>query len=156
MEGERAPRVVVGTEYDEQLPAVSPNGRWLAYVSDVTGRDEIWVAPYPGPGAPRPVSLNGGTEPVWSRDGQELFYLEGSKLLAVPVETDGTGFGFQAAVELFDEPYDHGNAPTYDVAPDGRFVMLSRSTESEQARVEQLVVVLNWTQELLERVPTGQ
>ncbi len=154
IEDDAEPRVVVGTQFNELQPALSSNGRWLAYVSDVTGREEVWVGPYSSSGGSQRVSSNGGTEPVWSRDGQELFYLEGSKMMAVPVETEGQAFGFRAAVELFDEPFHHEQQPSYDVAPDGRFAMLVDGTDPERrGEGEQLVVVLNWTQELLELVP---
>jgi Tol biopolymer transport system component len=155
LEGERKPRDVVATGYFEWLAALSPDGRRLAYVSNVTGRDEIWVRAYPGPGAPDRVSSNGGTEPVWSRNGRELFYLQDNKMMAVAVQS-GAETRFGPAVELFDEPYGHGGPPTYDVAPDGRFVMIQPGAGNQQTQAEtSIVVVENWLEELKRLAPTG-
>jgi Tol biopolymer transport system component len=74
--------------------ALSPDGRWLAYTSNVTGRLEVWVQPYPGPGDPARVSPNGGADPVWAKNGRELFYLEGRKLMAAVPVGAGPHFGF--------------------------------------------------------------
>lgn len=140
-------------EYDA---ALSPNGRWLAYVSDRTGENEIWVKRYPD-GVPQRVSSAGGLEPRWSHDGRELFYLAGTAMMAVPVETEGD-FSFGAAVELFDEPYrtfPNPYAHSYDVASDGRFVMINLP-QSDDAAVtpSSFVVVKNWFQELERLAPT--
>ena len=128
--------------------ALSPDGRWLAYTSNVTGTPEIWVRPYPGPGAaPVRVSAHGGADPLWARDGRELYYLEGRKMMAVAVSTAGT-FEYSPAIVLFTSKYLHpANSPlTYDVAADGRFVML-KSVEEKPA-VQPINVVLNWTANL--------
>jgi Tol biopolymer transport system component len=155
LDGERKPREIVATEYDEWFAALSPGGRWLAYVSDVTGRDEIWVRAYPGSAAPVRVSLNGGDEPVWSRDGHELFYLQGNKMMAVSVQT-GQEFRFDSPSELFDEPFRHTEQASYDVAPDGRFLMVQPSTGSTLQMGTSIVVVQNWFEELKQKVPTGK
>ena len=140
---QRAPEPVVATPAAEGGPgaALSPDGRWLAYVSDQTGRAEVWVRPYPGPGAPVRVSPNAGVEPVWSRDGKELYYREPTQLMMVGVNTSG-GFDFTAATPLFAESrFVHiGQPPTYDVAGDGRFVMIM----SADAATAPFNVVLNW------------
>ena len=155
---------VVATAADEGRlgVAVSPNGRWLAYASDETGEHEIWVRPYPGPGAAQRVSPSGGVEPEWARDGSELFYiesdLEGNRLMAVEVET-GDAFSFSQATTLFESRYSHittGGAlqpPSYDVAPDGRFVMIEPVESNDEAATPRIVVVENWIEELKERVP---
>ena len=148
------PREVLATEFNEFLPSLSRDGRWLAYVSDVTGQDEIWVRAYPDGSSPVRVSSNGGTEPVWSHDGEELFYLETNRMMSVPVEA-GTTFRFQPAVELFDEPYAHPpSPPTFDVAPDGRFMMIQPATGGDLEGPPGIVFVLNWFEELSSRVPT--
>ena len=64
--------------------ALSPDGGWLAYTSNITGRSEVWVQPYAGPGPPVRVSPNGGLEPLWGREGRELYYLEGNRMMSVP------------------------------------------------------------------------
>jgi eukaryotic-like serine/threonine-protein kinase len=132
--------------------AVSPDGRWLAYAANSTGRNEIWVRPYPGPGAPVRVSPDGGVEPVWARDGRTLFYREGARLLASEVDPKSVSeFRFQAAELLFEGNYLRGEflqAPSYDTAPDGRLLMLKSHADPGASPV---VVVSNWLAEL-ERV----
>ena len=85
--GDRKPRVVVNTPFAERHPRLSPDGRWLAYTSDEAGRQEVFVQPFPGPGGRLQVSIDGGTEPVWSRDGRELFYINGDKMMVVDITT---------------------------------------------------------------------
>ncbi len=157
IEGAGEPRVVVGTEYNERFARLSPDGQWLAYVSNVAGQPDIWVLPYPGPGAPTRLSPNGGLEPVWSRDGRELFYLEGNKMMAVAVETE-PAFRFDPAEELFDEPYCHGNSPSYDVASDGRFAMIHLEAAATTGidAPQEVIFVQNWFEELKRLVPPGR
>jgi serine/threonine-protein kinase len=121
--------------------ALSPDGRWLAYASNATGAQEIWVRPYPGPGAAIRVSPNGGVDPVWARDGRELFYFAGAKLMSVVVDAKSS-FDFRPAAPLFDSPYlRSAQPPSYDVASDGRFLMLKPSEAQTSPPVS---VVLNW------------
>ena len=118
--------------------ALSPDGRWLAYVSNVTGQWEIWVRAYPGPEAPLRISPNGGGEPVWARDGRTLYYVEGRALMAVTVDTS-TGFEFGPPVRLFEDDFrQFQQPPSYDVAADGRFVTI-RSDATPP-----ISVLLNW------------
>jgi eukaryotic-like serine/threonine-protein kinase len=134
------------TPANERGVNLSPDGRWLAYVSDQSGRDEIYVESFPQGGARWTISAAGGTEPVWSRDGRELFYREERRMMAVPIEVDGDGIAPGLPTPLFEGDYDHeivGNA-NYDVAADGRFLMLRRGDPSKG----HLMVVLNWDREL--------
>ena len=85
MEGDREPRPFLRTEFHERSAAVSRDGRWLAYTSDESGQDEVYARPYPDGSAKLLVSTGGGGSPVWSRDGRELFYREGDRVMAVPV-----------------------------------------------------------------------
>ena len=118
--------------------ALSPDGRWLAYVSSVTGQREIWVRAYPGPGAPARVSPNGGSEPEWAGDGRTLYYVEGRALMAVPVDTS-TGFEFGAPVRLFEGDFRQFlQPPSYDVSADGRFVTIHSDATPPVS------VLLNW------------
>jgi serine/threonine-protein kinase len=144
------PEALLVTPFNEGWPALSPNGKWLAYTSDESGQNEVYVRPYPGPGAKVLVSQNGGREPVWSRDGRELYYVgfeqQNSQLVALKVATDPE-FRVLSRQALFDaseyEPADpHAN---YDVGPDGRFVMV------HQGRLSEMVLVLNWTEEVRRR-----
>jgi serine/threonine-protein kinase len=133
--------------------ALSHDRRWLAYTSNRTGQSEIWVQPYPGPGVPVRVSPGGGLEPLWSRDGRELYYLEGTRLMAVRVSVIEGNFDFSPAVALFVSPYAHADQPpSYDVAPDGRFLMM-RSVEDPVAQ-RRIIVIHNWFTELNRLVPT--
>jgi serine/threonine protein kinase len=143
-------QALVATTDTERAARLSPNRRWLAYESDRIGRTEIWVGPFPpGAGAPVLVSQDGGSQPVWSRDGKELFYLRGDRLMAVAVKGGAENFEFDRAVELFTVPYVVEGA--YDVAADGRFLMI-RPTAMPGAG--EIVVVQNWPEELKQRVPT--
>ena len=124
--------------------ALSPDGRWLAYTDDTTGAQEIWVRAYPGPGAPIRVSPNGGGEPVWARNGSELYYLEGKRMMAVAIDT-AKRFDFKPAVPLFETSHLRSNQPpSYDVAADGRFVLLKPQTTTQHP----ITVILNWTEML--------
>jgi Tol biopolymer transport system component len=148
-------RDVVATEDAEYDPALSPNGRWLAYASNRTGQAEVWVKGYPD-GVTVRVSRSGGYEPRWAPDGRELFYLRDRAVMAVPVETEAE-FSFGAPVELFTGPYyfdaTSRNA-SYDVAPDGRFLMIQPQADAGDAESRSsIVVVQNWTEELKRLVP---
>ena len=141
-----APRPVVVTSANEGAPALAPNGKWIAYQSDASGRAEIYVQPFSGPGARQLISTNGGREPVWSRDGRELFYRENSAVMAVAVAT-GDSFRAGASKLLFDGPYlnDLTGHASYDVSPDGpRFLMI----RNQEGGLTELRVVLNFPQEL--------
>jgi serine/threonine protein kinase len=125
--------------------ALSPDGRWLAYVAETTGAQEIWIRPYPGPGAPIRVSPAGGAEPVWARNGRELYYLEDkNNMMAVAIDT-ANGFNFKPAVRLFETSHVRfTQPPSYDVTPDGRFIVLKSQTAGE----EPITVIFNWTEML--------
>ena len=139
-----APQPLVVTRFNERSGAFSPNGRWFAYVSDESGHDEVYVQPFQSPGPRVVVSNAGGRQPVWSRDGGQLFYRAGDDLMAVGVGYDP----FRPTVprKLLDLPSAlYGLDPymaEYDVAPDGRFIAVRRDSEPE------IQVVLNWVEEL--------
>jgi serine/threonine-protein kinase len=151
-------RDVVVTEDAEYDPALSPNGRWLAYASNRTGQIEVWVKGYPD-GAPVRVSRNGGYEPRWSLDGHELFYLQGRSMMAIAVDTERE-FSFGMPVELFTGSYFFDAASgvaSYDVAHDGRFLMIQPDTNAGDApNQSSIVVVQNWTEELKRLVPVAR
>ncbi len=137
--------------------AYSPDGRWIAYVSDESGHPEVYVAAASGYGATWPVSSDGGGEPVWARSGRELFYRAGRRMMAVPVQS-GDAFTTGRAVELFEGDFDHNEdkesmSPDYDVSPDGqRFLMIQPTGPAAAAPAPVgLRVVLNWFQELPKR-----
>jgi len=137
--------------------ALSPDGRWPAYASDRDGSQEIFVQPYPGPGAARRVSPAGGQQVVWARDGRELFYLEGSRLMAVGVDTS-TELRFTAPTPLFDLGPGVGGEGTreYDAASDGRFLVIrfdDGTRESATTVLPEIVLVQHWVEELQRLVP---
>jgi Tol biopolymer transport system component len=147
------PHPVVATEYAETDPMLSPDGRWLAYVSNRTGRPEIWVQGYPK-GVPTRVSNNGGYEPRWAADGTELFYLQANAMMAAKVQP-GAEITFDKPVQLFEGRFFTNPAPatsSYDVARDGRFLMIQPSG-SDEPPTTNIVVVQNFSEELKRRVP---
>jgi Tol biopolymer transport system component len=142
--------VLATTQEEGAAAAVSPDGRWLAYTSDSTGRTEVWVRRVQGSGAAVRVSPSGGTEPLWSKSGEELYYLGGTKVVAVPVATAGDHFSFKSPIELFNVPsvtVPGQSPPSYDVMADGRFVMIAAQGEQDVP----ISVVLNWQASLAER-----
>jgi serine/threonine-protein kinase len=142
--------LVLGTPFNERSAKFSPDGRWLAYVSNQSGRDEIYVRAYPGPGPVATVSTAGGTEAVWSPDGSELFYRTADELMVVAVDrTDGFRAGRPRV--LFSDSYLRGPQTFYDIAPDGeRFVMVSRSGSGAQGT---FVLVQGFSEELKRLAP---
>ena len=141
-----APVPVVATRFTEMAPALSPNGRWLAYVSNETGEDEIYVVPFPNTGAGKwAISAGGGTEPLWSHRGSELFYRAGSgDLVAVEIHTQPR-FSLGRSAALFPAAGFTSSrfGPQYAVAPnDRRFLMIRAGTP------DKLIIVENWFEEL--------
>ncbi len=121
----------------------SPDGKWMAFVSDETGDYQVYVTAYPGPGPTVAVSTKGGLSPIWSADGHELFFRLGSKVLTARM-SGAQPLGFSAPVELFDGPYtlDLMGHQREDVGPDGRFLMVENSDDFP------IVIVQNWPLEL--------
>jgi serine/threonine-protein kinase len=157
LQGERRPELVMNTTFNEINAEVSPDGRWVAYQADESGRYEIYVRPFPDmASARRLISTTGGTRPVWARSGRELFYLAADgALMAVPVETSPT-LTVGAPVKLFTGPYFAVlNGRTYDVAPDGERFLMIKEIGSAADAAPQIIVVENWFEELKARVPTN-
>jgi serine/threonine-protein kinase len=145
-EGDSA-QAFLTTEFNERSLALSADGRWLAYVSNESGQDEVYVRPVPGPGGKQQVSIGGGREPAWSPDGRELYYKSENQIMVAAIQTV-PAFGIGVRRELFADSYvgnvDHTN---YDLHPaTGEFVMIKGSDEPSE-----LVVTLNWFEELRER-----
>ena len=143
------PVPLVVTKFTEVAPALSPDGRWLAYTSNETGQFEIYVVPFPNTGAAKwAISAAGGTEPLWSHSGRELFYRDASQnFVAVEVETRPT-FSIDRSTVLFSAArFDSYNfAPLYAVAPDDRRFIMSRPAEI--GTPDKLIFVENWFEEL--------
>jgi eukaryotic-like serine/threonine-protein kinase len=148
LNGEHKAVIFLRTPFNESTPMISPDGRWVAYTSNESGRYEIYVQPFPEPGEKFQISTGGGSVPVWSRDGRELFYRVGNnKMMAVPVET-GVRFAAGKPVQLFEAQYRTGGeagVPTsgsYDVSPDGkRFLMMKPAALQPPTHIN---VVVNW------------
>ncbi|MHC4507476.1 MAG: protein kinase domain-containing protein [Planctomycetota bacterium] len=141
---------VVQREYNQRHGMWSPDGRWIAYSSEETGRWEVYVEPYPGPGPRIPISTEGGYNPSWSNDGDELYYRIDNKVVGVTIETE-PDFKVVASRDLFEGEYESCLfCKMYDVAPDGRFLMIRNPEKSSPPGIN---VVLNWLEELNRVVP---
>lgn len=147
------PQPFLQTPFNEWGTKFSPDGRWITYVSDESGRNEVYVQPYPGRDAKWQISTEGGAEPVWSRNGRELFYRNVTRMMVAEIATQPTFSGSKPSV-LFEGRYENLSwEPNYDISPDGqRFLMLK---SLDNASPNQINVVLNWLEELKRRVPAG-
>ena len=160
LDGQRRSTPLIHTTFAEWTPDISPDGHWLTYSSNESGQDEIYVRPFPGVDGGRwQISTGGGTRPLWSKTGRELFYMNRDGVMtAVPVQVSSTTFSAGNPATLFDTKYFSGggvNGRTYDVSADGqRFLMIkeSISTTSSTATPASMVVVLNWFDDLKARV----
>lgn len=132
-----------------------PDGRWLAYASDASGRPEVYVQPLPGPGAKRQISADAGSSPVWSANGRKLFYRQANRLMVVDIRVEP----FQASrprvlLENIPESTRVFWERDYDVTPDGRFFMIAPDKDEQTAT--ELQVILNWFEELKRIVQSRQ
>jgi serine/threonine-protein kinase len=143
----------LNTPDDESTPAISPDGKWIAYTSDRTGQYEIYISPYPGPGREERISTQGGDQAVWAPDGRELFYREGDKMMAVSVTTQPS-LKLGMPELLFVKPYLFDSRNTqYDIHPDGNRFLMIKSEESTSNKID---IVLNWFEVLKEKVGDAQ
>jgi Tol biopolymer transport system component len=140
------PRPLVTTRGYDGSPQLSPDRRWLLYQSSESGVGEVFVSPFPGLDRRWQVSAGGGIQTRWSRTGREIFFRNGSRLIAVSVDLTGREPVFGKPTVLFDQVYDYGHgvsAPDYDVMADGRFVMIR-----PEPGANRLEIVVNWIEEL--------
>ena len=155
MGGDGASELLLATESVESGPSISSDGNWIAYSSTETGQPEVYVQRFPGLGDKLPISTDGGQQPLWSPDGSELFYRGPRGMMAVPVETEPM-FSAGAPEVLFEQRYYYFRSDrTYDVAPDGRFLMIKAGapTDDAAASTAQIVLVEHWFEELKRLVP---
>ena len=142
------PRPFVRTPFQESAATFSPDGAWIAYVSNESGRNEVYVQPYPGPGGKRQISIDGGTSPIWARSGRELFFRSGEAVMSVGVTTQ-PGFEAQRPRLLFRGPYEEPARPdwprNYAVSLDDQRFFMIRGDPDAPAQVQ---VVLEWLEEL--------
>jgi serine/threonine-protein kinase len=151
---------VLQTKFQEVDGQVSPNGRWLAYQTDITGRREIHVRPYPNADSGHwQVSFDGGTEPLWARSGKELFHrTSDGGVVHVEVDPSATTWNPKPPIKLFDGPYfGTGGFWGYDVSPDAqRFLMIKDSGTKVSSAPPSIVVVQHWDEELKRLVPAAR
>jgi serine/threonine-protein kinase len=148
IDGERTPRRLFPAPAGESDGQLSPDGRWVAFQAPVSSRQEIYVAPFPGPGPRRQVSTDGGTEPLWSRDGRELFFQSGDKLMGATV-TIGAAFSASVPRLVHEGRFlksVNGNT-SWSVTPDGTRFLRIQQVEPERA-ITHIELVLNWFSEL--------
>jgi serine/threonine-protein kinase len=142
------------TDFDEDLPAFSPDGKWLAYASTETGRSEVLVRPFPGPGQKYAVSTQGGTGPTWARDGSSLFYAQGQQLMRAAVAT-APQFSAGAPEPVFaGNEYVWERLRNYDVFPDGHSFVVVRRLQGART-TPSLRVVFDWASELARLAPVA-
>ena len=150
-DGDYEPHLFLQTPFSERTPKLSPDGRFIVYASDESGRDEIYVQPFPEGGRRSTVSSNGGQNPRWSRDGRELFYAEGSTLVAVAV-APGPTFSAGSKEYLFEHPmlawiY----MPQFDVSPDGKRFIIPTPIDDAPGVKPMIRIVENWVEEFREK-----
>lgn len=148
LKGERKPFGFLQTEFAEVRPAFSPDGRWIAYQSNESGRDEVYIRPFPGPGGKWQISTNGGTRARWRRDGKELFYLgSDDKIMAAEIKLGTTIVDVGSVQPLFQiRPFGGGGRDIYDVTGDGqRFLVASPGGEESSSPI---TLVVNWPVEV--------
>ena len=150
LEGPREPELIVRTEFDEWGPAFSPDGQYIAYTSDRDGKFQIYVRPYPDNDWERQISDDFGEEPVWSPNGDELFYRNGDKWMVVSISTEPE-FTAGTPQVLFEGLFNNVPGISYDVAPDGRFLVLQ--PDYDDSEVRELHVVTNWFEEIKRLAP---
>ena len=151
----RTPRLFLQTPFQIQAATISPDGRWLAYAANDTNRNEIYVQAFPGPGGKVQISTDGGAEPMWAKNGRELFYRNGDKMMAVAIEAKGDALDAGTPKLLFEGRFAVSNVPggdaSYDVSPDGqRFLMLKPEETQSTATI---VMVQDWMNELKRLAP---
>jgi Tol biopolymer transport system component len=149
LEGDRKPRPFLNGPFDVLQGQFSPDGRWVAYQSNESGRFDVYVRPFPGPGGQWLVSTAGGVSPRWRADGKELFYLTpDGKLMAVPVVAHETTFEAGIPIALFQTRIINSGPgtfseirPQYDVAPDGRFLV---NVVTDDSAPSPITLIVNW------------
>jgi Tol biopolymer transport system component len=145
--GERKPFLFLQTEFNETRATFSPDGRWIAYESDESGRYEVYIRPFPGPGGKWQVSTSGGTRPRWRRDGKELFYLAlDDKIMAAEIKLGSATVDVGSVWPLFQSrPFSIGGRDIYDVGDGQRFLVASPGNVESSSPV---TLVVNWTGEI--------
>jgi serine/threonine-protein kinase len=142
----------MNSRFTEANPEFSPDGRWIAYVSNESGRDEVYVQPFPGPGRATQISIEGGREPLWSRDSKQLFYRQSKQVWAVDVQTarkprllfEQEGYGLSSTLRA------------WDISADGKRFLMVKLEERKPQPATEMILVHNWFEELKRLVPIGK
>ncbi len=156
------PQTFLSTPREEGAPVFSPDGRWIAHLSDESGPVEAYVRPFPGPGGKWQISTEGASVPYWTKGGREIVYRVGfqSKWMAVPISVRGDSLRPGRPTELFEGPFiNRGVSGDYHVTPDGsRFIVFQRpeAQEEEQEAPTHVNLILNWFQEVRRLAPAGK
>jgi serine/threonine-protein kinase len=148
---------VPNSRSNESYPAFSPDGRWLAYSSDESGREEVYVRSFPSPGSKWKLSLEGGTEPLWARNGEQLYYRFQDQVWAVNVRT-GAAFTPGKPRLLFEKPGYRRAGPLacWDISLDAQQFLMVKMEERKPQPVSEMILVQNWFEELKRLCPTGR
>ena len=146
-------------DFDEWQAEFSPDVKWIAYTSNETSEDEVWVGPYPK-GKRIPISIGGGHEPAWDpnwgADGGDLYYRNGKNFMKVEIKVVNSRLVPSLPQQLFKDEYLRSKFPhsrNYDIGKDGRFLMI-RPAE-KRAAVTKFTLIVNWFEELKAKVPTS-
>ncbi len=148
---DRTSRPWLTTRFDEREARVSRDGRWVAYVSDQTGQPEVWVRSFPAADNPVRVSSEGGRDPVWSPDGRQLFFRNGTRMMAAavaPASPGASAIRLELPRQLFEGGFEPGSQRAFDVGPDGRFLMIQAGTN--ESTTSAIVLVRNASQHVTE------
>jgi Tol biopolymer transport system component len=143
MDGKDGGKALIATRYEEQGAAISPDGKWMAYVSDESGRNEAYVQGFPEPAERWQMSTGGASDLRWSGDSRQLFYasIDPSRIMSIPLTIAAGGSPTAGKPAVVYE----GRFEDYDVAPDGRLIILRRDPAAPAASIH---IVLNWFNEL--------
>jgi serine/threonine protein kinase len=153
LDGSAKVQAFLQSTFNQSSPRFSPDGHWVVYSSNESGRGEVYVQPYPGPGGKWLISTEGGEYPLWARSGREIFFRSEDKIIVVPVETQPT---FKAGTpRMLFRGGNYVMLQNYDVAPDGQHFLMIKEKEAP-ASSKEVRIVLHWTDELKRIVPSGK
>jgi Tol biopolymer transport system component len=156
MGDKRTLKPLLQTPYQMRAGSISPDGRWLAYASNETNRFEVYVQPFPNPGSKYQISTDGGGEPIWAKNGCELFYRNGDKMMAVTLDAKGDKLEVGTPTLLFEGHFVvstvSGGDAWYDVSPNGKRFLMLKADDVPNVNAA-IVVVQDWADELKRIAP---